>query len=69
MTVASFAAPIILVLVYGGVAIGRIPGLRHRPRRHRPRRRRGLMVASGALPLEDAYKAVDLGTRSRCCSA
>ena len=46
MTVASLAAPVILVLVYVGVAIGRIPG----PRRDRagiafPRRLSALVAA------------------------
>ena len=52
---------------YLALAIGRIPGLSID--------RAGvalvgacLMVASGALPLDDAYRAVDLDTLP-CCSA
>ncbi len=58
MTVANLAAPIILVLVYGGVAIGRIPGLRLD--------RAGIaflggaaMIAFGGVSLDDAFRAVD----------
>jgi Na+/H+ antiporter NhaD/arsenite permease-like protein len=55
------AAAAIFVCSYAGLAIGKIPGLRID--------RAGvalvgacLMVAAGALPLEDAYKAIDLDT-------
>ena len=58
MTVANLAAPIILVLVYGGVAIGRIPGLRLD--------RAGIaflggaaMIAFGGVSLDEAFRAVD----------
>ena len=58
MTIASVAAPIILVLVYGGVAIGRIPGLRLD--------RAGIaflggaaMIAVGGVDLDQAFRAVD----------
>jgi len=58
MTAARLAAPIILVLVYGGVAIGRIPGLRLD--------RAGIaflggaaMIAFGGLSLDDGFRAVD----------
>jgi Na+/H+ antiporter NhaD/arsenite permease-like protein len=58
MTIASVAAPIILVLVYGGVAIGRIPGLRLD--------RAGIaflggaaMIAVDGVSLDEAFRAVD----------
>jgi Na+/H+ antiporter NhaD/arsenite permease-like protein len=61
MTIASLAAPIILVLVYGGVAIGRIPGLRLD--------RAGIaflggaaMIACGGVSLEEAFHAIDWDT-------
>jgi Na+/H+ antiporter NhaD/arsenite permease-like protein len=61
MTFTSGAALAILILTYGGVAIGRIPGLRLD--------RAGIaflggaaMIAVGALSLKDAYRAVDLDT-------
>ena len=61
MTVASLAAPIILVLVYGGVAIGRIPGLRLD--------RAGIaflggaaMIACGGVSLDEAFRAIDWDT-------
>ena len=61
MTVASLAAPIILVLVYGGVAIGRIPGLRLD--------RAGIaflggaaMIACGGVSLDEAFHAIDWDT-------
>ncbi len=61
MTVASVAAPIILVLVYGGVAIGRIPGLRLD--------RAGIaflggaaMIAFGGVSLDEAFRAIDWDT-------
>ena len=61
MTVASLAAPIILVLVYGGVAIGRIPGLRLD--------RAGIaflggaaMIALGGVSLDEAFRAIDFDT-------
>ena len=55
------AAGIIFVGSYLALAIGRIPGLRI-DRAGIALVGAGLMVASGALPLEDAYKAVDLDT-------
>jgi Na+/H+ antiporter NhaD/arsenite permease-like protein len=57
----SVAAGIIFVGSYLALAIGRIPGLRI-DRAGIALVGAGLMVASGALPLEDAYKAVDLDT-------
>jgi Na+/H+ antiporter NhaD/arsenite permease-like protein len=61
MTVASRAAPIILVLVYGGVAIGRIPGLRLD--------RAGIaflggaaMIVFGGVSLDEAFHAIDWDT-------
>ena len=61
MTVANLAAPIILVLVYGGVAIGRIPGL--------GLDRAGIaflggaaMIACGGLSLDEAFRAIDWDT-------
>jgi Na+/H+ antiporter NhaD/arsenite permease-like protein len=61
MTVASLAAPIILVLVYGAVALGRIPGLRLD--------RAGIaflggaaMIASGGVSLDEAFHAIDWDT-------
>jgi Na+/H+ antiporter NhaD/arsenite permease-like protein len=55
------AAGVIFVGSYFGLAIGRIPGLSI-DRAGIALVGAGLMVASGALPLEDAYKAVDLDT-------
>src|SRR5262249_37825755 len=55
------AAAVIFVGSYLALAIGRIPGLRI-DRAGIALVGAGLMVASGALPLEDAYKAVDLDT-------
>lgn len=55
------AAGIIFVGSYLALAIGRVPGLRV-DRAGIALVGAGLMVASGALPLEDAYKAVDLDT-------
>jgi len=57
----SVAAGIIFVGSYLALAIGRIPGLSI-DRAGIALVGAGLMVASGALPLEDAYKAVDLDT-------
>ena len=61
MTFTSGAALAILILTYGGVAAGRIPGLRLD--------RAGIaflggaaMIGVGALSLEDAYHAIDLDT-------
>ena len=61
MSVANVAAPVILVLVYGGVALGRIPGLRLD--------RTGIaflggaaMIACGGLSLDDAFHAIDWDT-------
>ena len=55
------AAGVIFVGSYLALAIGRIPGLSI-DRAGIALVGAGLMVASGALPLEDAYKAVDLNT-------
>ena len=55
------AAGVIFVGSYFALAIGRIPGLSI-DRAGIALVGAGLMVASGALPLEDAYKAVDLDT-------
>src|SRR6202162_4334924 len=57
----SVAAGIIFVGSYLALAIGRIPGL-NIDRAGIALVGAGLMVASGALPVEDAYKAVDLDT-------
>src|SRR5271167_1504714 len=57
----SVAAGVIFVGSYLALAIGRIPGL-NIDRAGIALVGAGLMVASGALPLEDAYKAVDLDT-------
>ncbi len=57
----SVAAGIIFVGSYLALAIGRIPGLSI-DRAGIALVGAGLMVASGALPLKDAYKAVDLDT-------
>lgn len=61
MTFTGIAALIILVLTYGGVAVGRIPGLRLD--------RAGIaflggaaMIASGALSMDEAYHAIDWNT-------
>ncbi|MGD0562852.1 MAG: anion transporter [Roseiarcus sp.] len=54
----SLAAGVIFVGSYFALAIGRIPGLSI-DRAGIALVGAGLMVASGALPLEDAYKAVD----------
>jgi len=53
------AAGVVFVGSYLALAIGRIPGLSI-DRAGIALVGAGLMVASGALPLEDAYKAVDL---------
>ena len=55
------AAGVIFVGSYLALAIGRVPGLSI-DRAGIALVGAGLMVASGALPLEDAYKAVDLDT-------
>ena len=55
------AAGIIFAGSYLALAIGRVPGLRI-DRAGIALVGAGLMVASGALPLEDAYKAIDLDT-------
>src|SRR4029077_19684162 len=55
------AVGVIFVGSYLALAIGRIPGLSI-DRAGIALVGAGLMVASGALPLEDAYKAVDLDT-------
>jgi Na+/H+ antiporter NhaD/arsenite permease-like protein len=61
MTFTSIAALAILVLTYGGLAIGRIPGLRLD--------RAGIaflggaaMIGVGALSLDEAFRAVDFNT-------
>ena len=61
MGTAEVAAIVIFVGSYLALAIGRIPGLSI-DRAGIALVGAGLMVASGALPLEDAYKAVDLET-------
>jgi len=55
------AAAVIFAGSYLALAIGRIPGL-NIDRAGIALVGAGLMVASGALPLEDAYKAIDLDT-------
>jgi Na+/H+ antiporter NhaD/arsenite permease-like protein len=55
------AAVIIFVGSYLALAIGRVPGLSI-DRAGIALVGAGLMVASGALPLEDAYRAIDLNT-------
>jgi Na+/H+ antiporter NhaD/arsenite permease-like protein len=55
------AAAVIFVASYLALAIGRIPGLRI-DRAGIALVGASLMVASGALPLEDAYRAIDLDT-------
>ena len=55
------AATIIFVGSYLGLALGRIPGLRI-DRAGIALSGAGLMVASGTLSLDDAYKAIDLDT-------
>jgi len=57
----SVAAGVIFVGSYLALAIGRIPGLSI-DRAGIALVGAGLMVASGALPLEDAYRAIDLDT-------
>jgi di/tricarboxylate transporter len=57
----SVAAGAIFVGSYLALAIGRIPGLSI-DRAGIALVGAGLMVASGALPLEGAYKAIDLDT-------
>jgi len=57
----KIAAGLIFVGSYLALAIGRIPGLSI-DRAGIALVGAGLMVASGALPLEEAYKAVDLDT-------
>jgi Na+/H+ antiporter NhaD/arsenite permease-like protein len=57
----SVAAGLVFVGSYFALAIGRIPGLSI-DRAGIALVGAGLMVASGALPLEDAYKAIDLDT-------
>jgi Na+/H+ antiporter NhaD/arsenite permease-like protein len=57
----SIAAGVIFVGSYLALAIGRIPGLSV-DRAGIALVGAGLMVASGALSLEDAYKAIDLDT-------
>ena len=59
----SLAAGVVFAGSYLALAIGRIPGLSI-DRAGIALVGAGLMVASGALPLEDAYKAVDLETLS-----
>src|SRR6204780_5386170 len=57
----KIAAVVIFVGSYLALAIGRIPGLSI-DRAGIALVGAGLMVASGALPLEDAYKAIDSDT-------
>ncbi|MEA2756795.1 MAG: hypothetical protein QOJ54_3084 [Aliidongia sp.] len=59
--VRQIAAGVIFVGSYLALAIGRIPGLQI-DRAGIALVGAGLMVASGALPLVDAYKAIDLDT-------
>jgi len=62
------AAAAIFAGSYLALAIGKVPGLSI-DRAGVALVGAGLMVASGALSLEEAYKAIDLNTPSRCCSA
>ena len=55
------AAGLIFVVSYLAIAVGRIPGLRI-DRAGMALAGASLMVACGALPLEDAYRAIDLDT-------
>ena len=55
------AAIVVFVLTYAAMAIGRIPGLRL-DRAGAALAGAAAMVACGALSLEEAYRAVDLGT-------
>src|SRR5271169_5472778 len=57
----SVAAGVIFVGSYLALAVGRIPGL-NIDRAGIALVGASLMVASGALPLEDAYRAIDLDT-------
>ena len=57
-TTVRIAAAAIFVACYAALAIGKVPGLSI-DRAGIALVGAGLMVASGALPLEDAYKAVD----------
>ncbi|WP_158818749.1 anion transporter [Methylocapsa sp. S129] len=57
----SVAAAVIFIGSYLALAIGRIPGLSI-DRAGIALVGAGLMVGSGALPLDDAYKAIDLDT-------
>jgi Na+/H+ antiporter NhaD/arsenite permease-like protein len=59
----SVAAAVVFAGSYLALAVGRIPGL-NIDRAGIALVGAGLMVASSALPLEDAYKAVDLETLS-----
>jgi len=59
----SIAAGVVFAGSYLALAVGRVPGLSI-DRAGIALVGGGLMVASGALPLEDAYKAVDLETLS-----
>ena len=59
----SVAAAVVFAGSYVALAVGRIPGL-NVDRAGIALVGAGLMVASGALPLDDAYKAVDLETLS-----
>jgi len=60
------AAGVIFATSYLALAVGRVPGLRI-DRAGIALVGAALMVASGALPLDEAYKAVHLDT-IRCCS-
>jgi Na+/H+ antiporter NhaD/arsenite permease-like protein len=57
----TIAAAAVFLGSYLALAVGRVPGLSI-DRAGIALVGAGLMVASGALPLEDAYQAVDLGT-------
>ena len=61
MEAKSLAGAIIFVLTYGGIALGRIPGLRL-DRAGIALLGAALMIAVGVLTLEEAYRAIDLDT-------
>src|ERR1700747_2980717 len=55
------AMAVIFALTYAGVALGRIPGLRL-DRAGIALSGAALMMATGAITPEEAYRAIDLGT-------
>jgi len=57
----DFAAILIFALTYLAMALGRIPGLRL-DRTGAALAGAAAMVATGVLPLDEAYRAIDLGT-------